>query len=115
MEYSSGNIHEYLHGGKKRGTCHQRFEGLAACLWKKENRKNISVEKDFPRSQLFCFNKVRLLLVEGDDAFSTLNVEDAVRLIGSLLDKGETVVLDEFQRLPADFGRKLPSIIRMGD
>lgn len=36
-----------------------------------------------------------------------LNVEDAVRLIGSLLDKGETVVLDEFQRLPDRFWEEI--------
>jgi len=65
------------------------------------------VEEGFREANYFVLTRSGYFLVEEDGKFSTLNVEEANRLAGSLLDRGETVILDEFQRLPSKFWEEI--------
>ncbi|MEM1581487.1 MAG: AAA family ATPase [Candidatus Bathyarchaeia archaeon] len=58
-------------------------------------------------AKYFIFTRSGYCLFEEDKTFSSFNAREAIRLAGSLLDKGETVILDEFQRLPDIFWEEI--------
>ena len=79
------------------------FEGWLLLYGRRKTGKTFLLRRVFRGSNYFVFTRSGYVLAEREGGLSTLNVEEAVKLACSLLDRGETVVLDEFQRLPEVF------------
>ncbi|MCX8178146.1 MAG: AAA family ATPase [Candidatus Bathyarchaeota archaeon] len=78
-------------------------KGWLLVYGRRKMSKTFLLRRVFHESNHFVLTRSGYFLFESGGAFSQFNVGEAVRLVESLLDKGKTVVLDEFQRLPERF------------
>ncbi|MGB9854744.1 MAG: AAA family ATPase [Candidatus Bathyarchaeales archaeon] len=83
------------------------LNGWLLVYGRRKTGKTFLLRKVFHEANYFVLTRSGYFLVERNGAVSTFNVGEAIRLVGSLLDKGETVVLDEFQRLPDRFWEEI--------
>ncbi|RLF07027.1 MAG: ATP-binding protein [Thermoprotei archaeon] len=81
----------------------RELKGWLLLYGRRKIGKTFLLRRVFPQSNYFMVTRSGHVLAERDGDVSVFNVEDAVKLICSLLDKGEIVVLDEFQRLSEEF------------
>ncbi|MBC7130941.1 AAA family ATPase, partial [Candidatus Bathyarchaeota archaeon] len=83
------------------------LKGWLLVYGRRKTGKTFLLRRIFPEAKYFVLTRSGYFLVEENNAFSPLNVGEAVKLAGSLLDQGETVILDEFQRLPDRFWEEI--------
>ncbi|MGQ9642117.1 MAG: AAA family ATPase [Candidatus Bathycorpusculaceae bacterium] len=95
-----------MHGDftvKRKEEALKNMGGWLLVYGRRKTGKTFLLRRVFSQAHYFVITRAGYIIAEEKSEFSYFNVEEAVKLVGNLLKKGETVVLDEFQRLPDKF------------
>ncbi|MGC8831950.1 MAG: AAA family ATPase [Thermoproteota archaeon] len=83
------------------------LKGWILVYGRRKTGKTFLLRRVFNKAHYFVITRSGYVIAEDKSEASYTSVEDAVRQVGALLKRGETVVLDEFQRLPEKFWEAL--------
>jgi len=92
---------------KRREESIRGLRGWILVYGRRKTGKTFLLRRVFNGAHYFVITRSGYVVSGDEGGASYLSVEDAVRQAGALLKKGETVVLDEFQRLPGKFWEAL--------
>ncbi|MBC7092241.1 MAG: ATP-binding protein [Nitrososphaeria archaeon] len=85
----------------------KNLKGWILVYGRRKTGKTFLLRKIFDYAHYFVISRSGYVIVEEKKEINFMNVEEAVRKIRSLLEGNETVILDEFQRLPEKFWEAL--------
>jgi hypothetical protein len=78
----------------------KKLKGWIMVYGRRKTGKTYMLRKMFREAQYFMITRAGYVIHEEGGRYVYMNVKEAIGRVGSLLDNGETVIIDEFQRLP---------------
>jgi hypothetical protein len=78
----------------------KKLKGWIMVYGRRKTGKTYMLRKVFREAQYFMITRAGYVIHEEGGRYTYVNVKEAISRVGSLLDNGETVIIDEFQRLP---------------
>ncbi|MGB9727927.1 MAG: AAA family ATPase [Nitrososphaeria archaeon] len=85
----------------------KNLKGWILVYGRRKTGKTFLLRRIFNYAHYFVISRSGYVIVEEKKEINYMNVEEAVKKIGSLLEGNGTVILDEFQRLPEKFWEAL--------
>ncbi|MCS7369152.1 MAG: AAA family ATPase [archaeon GBS-70-058] len=78
----------------------RKLKGWIMVYGRRKTGKTYMLRKVFRNAQYFMITRAGYIIHEEEREYTYMNVKEAISRVGSLLDNDETVIIDEFQRLP---------------
>jgi hypothetical protein len=78
----------------------KKLKGWVMIYGRRKTGKTYMLRRTFRDAQYFMITRTGYVIHEEGEKYTYMNVKEAIGRVGRLLNNGETVIIDEFQRLP---------------